>query len=94
MLSDYDLSSLCRQGKPEVLTAMELVPKDFWQVFVPYNATCPFPDTIPCRKETFSTFVAMSLITLNLGGVQEFQRTYAFTSWAGSTLHSVHQPFF
>jgi mannan endo-1,4-beta-mannosidase len=58
-----------QQGKPEVLTAMELVTKDFWQFFVPFNATCPFPDTIPCR------------------GVQEFQQTYAFTSWAGTALN-------
>ncbi|KIJ96520.1 glycoside hydrolase family 5 protein [Laccaria amethystina LaAM-08-1] len=67
-----------QQGKPEVLTAMEHVTKDFWQLFVPFNATDPFPDTIPCRgveefQQTY-TFTSWSGTALNgdVDGVLEY----------------------
>jgi len=57
-------------GKPEALTAMAIITKRDWKFFVPFNATAPFPDNVPCR------------------GVEDFQHTYAFTSWSGTSLNS------
>ena len=90
IFSKQVISFLYRQGKPEVLTAMELVTKDFWQFFVPFNATAPFPDTMPCRKKACILLMLLYLTFFNSGGVQEFQKTYAFTSWAGSTVTFRH----
>lgn len=77
---------LTRLGKPEVLTAMTLLTKDLWSFFVPFNATSRFPDGTPCRKPVFwHWFFGLNVA---LGGVEPFQRDYAFTSWAGSELGS------
>jgi len=36
-------------GKPEVLTAMAIVTKKHWKLFVPFNETARQPDGTPCR---------------------------------------------
>jgi len=67
-----------RLGKPELLTAVAIVTKEHWSLFVPFNGTARLPDGTPCRGvEDFQqdyafTSWAGTALNGNVDGVLEY----------------------
>jgi len=79
-------------GKPEALTAVAIVTKEHWNLFIPFDKTARMPAGSPCGKEAFP-HLRLSLTPLDSGGVEDFQQDYAFTAWSSCASRlKVHIP--
>jgi hypothetical protein len=79
MLFGTTFTSLLRLGKPEALTAVGIVTKEYASYFIPFNETTRRPEGSSCGMGASPTIMVV-LNGMYQGGVETFQADYGFVA--------------